>query len=75
MGERVSPSAARQRLGVYGGGIRWTGYAEVAVGRLEAWEAAGMARQGPGWQASAGAELGRSSHRFPERPGSDSLDG
>jgi hypothetical protein len=38
MGERVSPGAAGQRLGVSGGDIHRAGYTKVTTDRLEAWE-------------------------------------
>ena len=48
MSERVSLSAAGQRLGVSGGDIRRAGYTKVTAGRLEAWE-----HEPPAWLRKA----------------------
>jgi hypothetical protein len=58
MGERVSPGAAGQRLGVSGGDIRRAGYTKVTTGRLEAWE-----HQPPAWLRKARARKRRPATR------------
>ena len=61
MSERVSLSAAGQRLGVSGGDIRRAGYAKVTAGRLAAWE-----HEPPAWLGKARARKRRPGPRRVE---------
>jgi hypothetical protein len=54
MNERVSFSAAGQRLGVSGGDIGRAGYTKVTASRIDAWE-----HQPPAWLGKARARIRR----------------